>query len=198
MTEQHPRRPLMPGDATFDRFTGEVDPADRAEAAHRTAALLAHGVRGSGDAEVVRRIVEHTDEHGFETLAELWSHSPAVSLPGAMWRLYLLRGWVHADPESAAREFDAGRRFAPVSEVVAGVVDPPGAAEVRELSDKVLMGAAEGDLATTFDRAAAFCRIVSAGRAELGSTPADQAARLLTMAEQLEAAARAERAGELS
>ena len=47
---------------------------------------------------------------------------------------------MYADPLAAAREFDAGRAHTPVHEVVAGVVDPPGPAEVRRLADLVLRG----------------------------------------------------------
>jgi hypothetical protein len=82
-----------------------------------------------------------------------------------------------------------------VHEVVAGVVDPPGPAEVRELTDTVLRGVATGDFSTTLHRAAAFTRIVASGRAELPDADATAAARLVTLADQLESAARAERAG---
>lgn len=187
----------MPGDAAFDAMPGGDDPGERAEAAHRTAALMVRGARSSGDAEIVGRIVRLADEQGLDTLADLWADAPADSLPGALWRLYLVRSWVHNDPRAAAREFAAGRRHTPVSEVVAGVVDPPGADEVRQLTDTVLRGVATGDLAMTLDRAAAFCRVVSAGRAELPDTSVDQAVRLVTLAEQLESAARSERAGHL-
>lgn len=197
VSDDKPRRPVMPGDAAFDAMPGGEDPGQRAEAAHRTAALMVRGARSHADAEVVGRIVRLADEHGLDTLADLWADAPADSLPGALWRLYLVRSWVHNDPQGAAREFAAGRRHTPVAEVVAGVVDPPGADEVRQLTDTVLRGVATGDLAMTLDRAAAFCRVVSAGRAELPDASADQAARLATMAEQLESAARAERAGHL-
>jgi len=139
------------------------------------------------------------------TLADLWSGSPANSLAGCLWRLYLLRTWVYADPAAAAREFDAGRQHTPVHEVVAGVVDPPGPDEVRRLVDEVLRGMVRGDLSDTLWRAAAFARVVAAGRARIGathaSTPYDSdlsAAKLVTMAEQLEHAARLEGAGELA
>lgn len=187
----------MPGENAFEAMAGGADPGERAEAAHRTAALMVRGARSSSDAQVAGRIVRLADEHGLDMLADLWADSPADSLPGALWRLYLVRSWVHNDPQAAAREFAAGRRHTPVSEVVAGVVDPPGADEVRQLTDTVLRGVAAGDLAMTLDRAAAFCRVVSAGRAELPDTSADQAARLVTLADQLESAARSERAGHL-
>lgn len=185
----------MPGDAAFDALPGGDDPALRAEVAHRTAALLVRGARSQQDEAVTQRIVHLADEHGLDTVADLWSSAPPDSLPGALWRLYLLRSWVNGDPVAAAREFSAGRRHAPVHEVVAGVVDPPGPDEVRALADTVLRGVAAGDFSTTLDRAAAFTRIVASGRAELPDADADAAARLVTLADQLEAAARAERAG---
>lgn len=195
MPENRPRRPVMPGDAAFDDLPGGDDPALRAEIAHRTASLLVRGARSMEDEEVTARIVRLADDHGLDTVADLWASAPPDSLPGALWRLYLLRSWVRADPAAASREFAAGRRFAPVHEVVAGVVDPPGPAEVSELADTVLRGVAAGDLSATLDRAAAFTRIVASGRAELPDSDADAAARLVTLADQLAAAARAERAG---
>ena len=185
----------MPGDAAFDELPGGDDPALRAEVAHRTASLLVRGARSMEDEAVTQRIVRLADDHGLDTVADLWASAPPDSLPGALWRLYLLRSWVRADPVAAAREFAAGRRFAPVHEVVAGVVDPPGPAEVSDLADTVLRGVAAGDLSTTLDRAAAFTRIVASGRAEMPDSDADAAARLVTLADHLEAAARAERAG---
>lgn len=204
----HHRRPVMPGSRHFDALVGDDDPAARSEAADRCATLLVRGAHGSDDEEVVARVVRLADTEGLDTLADLWAGSPADSLAGSLWRLYLLRAWVYAAPEAAAREFDAGRRRSPVHEVVAGVVDPPGPDEVRHLTDQVLRGVARGDFADTLWRAAAFARVVAAGRADSG--PSDDptgrtayrsdlsAARLVTMAEQLEHAARLELDGQLA
>lgn len=188
----------MPGNAAFDDLPGGDDPALRSEVAHRTAQLLVRGARSCDDEAMTERIVHLADEHGLDTVADLWASAPPDSLPGSLWRLYLLRSWVQADPTAAAREYEAGRRHAPVHEVVAGVVDPPGPREVRDLADTVLRGVATGDLSTTLDRAAAFARIVATGRAELLDSDASAAARLVTLADQLESAARAERAGHLA
>jgi len=112
---------------------------------------------------------------------------------------------VYADPAAAAREFDAGRIHTPVHEVVAGVVEPPGPDEVRQLVDLVLRGVVQGDFADTLYRAAAFARVTAAGRAHVGATHAAtpyesdlSAAKLVTMAEQLEHAARLEGLGQLA
>ena len=81
-----------------------------------------------------------------------------------MWRLYLLRSWVYADPQTAAVEFDRGRPHVPVAEVISGVVEPPGPDEVRALVDEVLGGVVVGDFADTLFRASAFARVAAAGR----------------------------------
>jgi hypothetical protein len=192
-------RPALPGAQHFEALTGDTDPAARSEAADRCATLLVRGAHDSDDETVVARVVTLAESEGLDTLAELWAGSPADSLAGCLWRLYLLRTWVYADPAAAAREFDAGRRLTPVHEVVAGVVDPPGPDEVRQLVDQVLRGVARGDFADTLFRAAAFGRVVAAGRAELGASDPTtpyvsdlSAAKLVTMAQQLERAARLE------
>jgi hypothetical protein len=199
------RRPALPGAAHFHAVPAGDDPALRAEAADRCATLLVRGARDHADEEVVARVVSLADTEGLETLADLWSGSPADSLAGCLWRLYLLRSWVYADPVSAAEEFELGRHHTPVHEVVAGVVEPPGPDEVRLLVDQVLRGVARGDFADTLYRAAAFARVVSAGRAHRPddssrSTYAHDlsAAKLATMADQLERAARLEAEGLLS
>jgi hypothetical protein len=109
---------------------------------------------------------------------------------------------VHADPATAAREFDRGRTLAPVAEAISGVQQPPGPDEVRELVDAVLRGVVVGDFADTLFRASAFARVAAAGRAQeesVGSTYHSDlaAARLLTLAEQLQHAGRLELEGTL-
>jgi len=197
-------RPVLPGAARFEELVGDVDPAERSEAADRCAALLVRGPRDDGDAEIIERVVQLAEIEGLDQIAELWSGAPADSLAGCLWRLYLLRTWVYADPGSAAREFDLGRRHSPVHEVVAGVSDPPGPADVQALADTVLRGIRVGDFADTLFRAAAFARVTAAGRAhddhgDASSYRSDvAAARLMLMADQLEAAARLELEGRLS
>jgi len=198
-------RPMLPGASAFEAITDDSDPAARTEAADRAATVLVRGTHGTEDERVVARVVRLAETEGIDTLAELWSGSPADSLAGCLWRLYLLRAWVHADPGGAAREFDAGRRHTPVQEVVAGVVDPPGPQEVRQLADQVLRGVVQGDLADTLFRAAAFARVCAAGRAHAGASHALSsydtdlsASRLLSMAEQLEHAGQLELSGHLA
>jgi hypothetical protein len=110
----------------FSEIIGGDDPALVTEAAERAAHLLVRGARESGDAEVADRLMHLADNEGIEAIAEVWSGAPADSLSGCLWRLYLLRSWVYADPVGVSREFEAGRTGAPVARVVSGFADPPG------------------------------------------------------------------------
>src|SRR4051794_38295437 len=163
-TDRHHHRPSMPGAQHFEGIEGEADPATLSEAADRAAHALVRGARDQADEALVGRVVHLAESEGLETLAELWAGAPADSLAGALWRLYLLRSWVYADPLTAAQEFDRGRAHVPVSEVISGVVEPPGPDEVRALVDQVLGGVVVGDFADTLFRAAAFARVAAAGR----------------------------------
>ena len=191
MSDRRHHRPTTPGGGFFEALVGGTDPALVSEAADRAAALLVRGARASGDAEVADRLLHLAETEGIETIAELWSGAAADSLAGCLWRLFLLRQWVYADPVGVARHFDAGRLHAPVAGAVAGVADPPGPEELKTMVDHVLRGIAVSDFADVLFRAAAFARVVATGRAAL-DVPAQEASRMQTLADQLEAAARLE------
>lgn len=176
----------------FDAFASGSDPELLREAADRAAILLVRGARERGDADVADRLVHLADSEGIEAIAEVWSGSAPDSLAGCLWRLYLLRSWVYADPAAVAREYEAGRDAAQVARVVAGVADPPGPDELRSMIDAVLRGIAGGDFADVLFRAAAFARVVATGRAALPGTSHDGVRRMLGLAEQLESAAHIE------
>lgn len=204
-------RPVLFSPEAADTLVGGVDPAEKLEAAHVTAeALVRHG--REGDDARTARLVALADGDGIEDLAALWSDRPGDTLPGALWRLYALRAGIRHDPAGLARAFEMGRVHAPVHDVVAGVVTPPGQAEMLDLADAVLTGAFRGDLDVALERAGAFCRVVSTGLALLAdhvsvaSSPAPgdtgvaltrRAADLLRTADDLERAAERWRSGDL-
>ncbi|MGI9155231.1 MAG: hypothetical protein ACR2FG_01125 [Marmoricola sp.] len=205
MSERPHHRPAMPGAMHFESVEGGPDPAVLRDAAERAAVALVRGTTPADDA-VVARVIVLAESEGLESLAELWASAAPDSVAGTLWRLYLLRTWVHANPVQAASEFGEGRSVTPVAEAVAGVAEPPGPDEVRRLVDEVLAGVVRGEYADVLFRAAAFARVTAAGRARSeqaltasGSTYAADlsAARLLTMSEQLEHAAHLELAGHL-
>ncbi|MFL6022155.1 MAG: hypothetical protein ACJ72O_02355 [Marmoricola sp.] len=206
MTDRPHHRPAMPGAGHFEAIETTAhgaDPAVLVEAAERAATALVRGARDQADHELVSRVVHLADTEGLETLAELWAGAPAESLAGSLWRLYVLRTWVYADPHTAALEFDRGRTLAPVAEAISGVQEPPGPDEVRSLVDAVLGGVVVGDFADTLFRASAFARVAAAGRAQAESLSGSSydsdlaASKLLTLAEQLQRAAHLELAGTL-
>lgn len=185
----------------MDAQAGAPDPARITEVAHETAAVIVGTGRAAHDPALTSKLVELVDELGLSTLAELWADRPARSLPGALWRLYALREWVRRDPAGASRDYAAGIRFADVPHVVAGVAEPPGPEELKALTDAILTGVFEGDLAIALERAAAFCRVISAGRAHLAddtdaaspqvsTAQTRRAASMQTTGEDLEACAR--------
>ncbi|GIM63246.1 hypothetical protein Pve01_93750 [Planomonospora venezuelensis] len=192
MTGRQHHRPMTPGDGFFADIVGGADPAQVREAGDLAATVLVRGARASDDPELAERVVHLAETEGLETLAEVWSGAPADTLAGSLWRLFLLRSWVHADPDRVAVDYEAGQRRVDVARVVAGVADPPGPDELRRMVDEVLRGITRGDFAVTLFRAAAFARIVAAGRATLGSATHQEITRMLALSEQLEAAGQVE------
>jgi len=206
----NPRRPAFFAPVSMDSRGGaeSLDPARVTEVAHETAAVIVRTGRAAHDPELTSRLVALVDDLGLSTIAELWADRPARTLPGALWRLYALREWVRRDPMGASADYTAGIRFADVPHVVAGVADPPGPVELQELTDAILTGVFEGDLAIALQRASGFCRVVSAGRAQRandaegqdplwGSAQTRRAASMLTTADDLETCARLWRNGDL-
>ena len=198
MTGRTHHRPMTPGGGFFDEIVGGADPAQVREAGDLAATVLVRGARSTDDPQVAERIVHLAETEGLETLAEVWSGAPADTLAGSLWRLFLLRSWVYAAPEEVATEYDAGQRRVDVARVVAGVADPPGPDELRRMVDDVLRGIARRDFAVTLFRAAAFARIVAAGRAALGRATHEEISRVLVLSEQLEAAGHGEIANTLA
>ena len=190
MRQHH--RPMQPGDRFFDAIESGTDPARVREAADQAATLLVRGARDSDDPATAERLLHLADSEGIETIAEVWSGAPSDTLAGCLWRLFLLRSWVYAAPVQVAREFEAGRASAQVARVVAGVADPPGPEQLRAMVDQVLRGIAGSDFADVLFRAAAFARVVAAGRAALHDAPEEEIRKMLALSEQLEEAGHTE------
>ena len=82
--------------------------------------------------------IDLADRIGLDTLAELWRDADPVSLPGALWALYVLRQWCRTDAEEVTRLWRAGEALAPAEAAVAGVADFADADAVRAVADAVL------------------------------------------------------------
>ncbi|PJJ81657.1 hypothetical protein CLV85_0835 [Salinibacterium amurskyense] len=193
----------------FDTFEGGEDPAQIMRAAHDTAHALLEGARNSDDPAVIDRIIAYTDKNGIDSLAELWSRSSAASLPGALWRIYLLRAVIQQDAVGTSLLFQRGIETLPtIDAAVTGAINPTGPEEIKGLADQILRGLFRGDFGVALDRAASFSRILASGA---GSIADDQelldperatelttrASRYSLMAEELTGCAKRYRAGAL-
>lgn len=202
-------KPTRYSGAKFESMIGGEDPAQISRVAHETAQALIARVRDSTDDGVVERLVAFTDDHGIDAVAELWARASPRSLPGALWRIYLLRALIRQDPTGTSFLYQRGVDLLPtIDPVVAGATSPTGPDEITELADEILRGLFQGDFGVALDRAAAFCRISSAGAADVadaaeltdparGTTLTTRSLRLSVTAMELVDCARSWRNGSL-
>lgn len=195
-------KPVRFDGSRFDAFRGGDDPAETSRIAHETAHGLLARVRADPEAGVIERLVTFTDENGIDVIAQLWARSMPRSLPGALWRIYLVRLLTRQDSEGTSFLFQRGAEvMTSIDPVVAGAPMPTGPAEITELADRILRGLFEGDFAVALERAAAFCRVMAAGCAnvadDLEATEPDRstdltrrALRFSQIAQELTASAR--------
>jgi hypothetical protein len=158
--QPRPHRPALFADLTemIDAAGADWSATSRSDVAAATAAVVVRAGRSPGDDE---RFVGLADRVGLDTLAALWQDADPVSLPGALWALYLLRQWCQLAGEDVTRLWRLG------------VADYADVAAVRDLADAVLTGVYRGDLAVALERAAAFFRVVAAGRRSVDSAAHD-------------------------
>ena len=183
-----------------------MDPADVSAIAHATAAALLSRGQSSDHARIREALVRFADEHGLDTLAELWSRAHPLSLPGALWRLYLVRAVVHHNPLDTTQLFQRGVDDLPtIDVVVAGAPDPLSAEDFSGVLDDILMGAFDGDLAHALERASAVATAVSAGAISLALADDREASYLTSrsltwsvIAQELEGCASRARKGTLT
>lgn len=151
-----------------------VDPAERTVIAHDTAHLLLERGTSVEDAEALKRLVQFADENGLDTLAELWSYSPPATLPGALWRLYLVRAVLRHNLEDARALFQRGVDDLPtIDPIVAGAPDPLSVDDLARLLDDIVAGVFQGDLAHALERSGSVARAVSAGALAFAWSGAD-------------------------
>lgn len=163
MPEQH-HRPVRRPSTAFDNIVGAHDPAEETRIAHATASALLTRVRADESEVSADRLVAFTSEHGIDDIAELWSKAPSRTLPGALWRLYVLQLAIHADARTAALLYERGRiELRSADALIAGAPVPADPEELVVLVDTILRGAFRGDFAVALDRAAAFCRVQASG-----------------------------------
>jgi len=132
--------------------------------AHDTAQFLVRGMSGEGDNRIAERLHDFIEEEGLDTLAELWAHAEASSLPGALWRLVVMRHHIEKRSDVVPDLVERGlQRLSTIDTVVAGVAEPVSAEGVLALLEDLFSGTFRGELAPALHRASALARLVSTG-----------------------------------
>lgn len=130
---------------------------------HASAAALLDRVHHTEDPQIVRRVITLVDTEGVDIIAQLWSNAEPDSLPGILWRLYLLRTWMQRNREQIARLWRLGEPVATTASAIVGVDETPDAEDIARTADSILSGAFTGDFAVALDRASAFTDVIANG-----------------------------------
>lgn len=159
-----PRRPAQLDDAQIEAIEGAADVAYNSEIAHTSAqALLKMGRHfREDDPEVTARVIKLVDEEGVDVIAESWVNSPEDSLPGILWRGYLLREWIRKESDSVAVRYRAAQTLMETGEQEDrcrfASVPKPGV--LRQEWDLVLNGTYEGDVPELLAGSARFLSVL--------------------------------------
>ena len=160
-----PRRPAMLDAARAEAIVGDEDPASLAAVAHTAAwALMGVGDETFTD-EDVARLRKTVRTRGVDTIAHVWSRSPEFTLPGALWRVYLLYEWYHRDPLLVAERYADGSR-APIIQGLEAPVELRSLSLIMEEIDSLLRGdLTDDDLEYVLREASRAMRVLAAGEA---------------------------------
>ncbi|RJF41936.1 hypothetical protein D4740_07695 [Actinomyces sp. 2119] len=212
-------RPARLDPEAAEQIEGAADTAVASEVAHRAAQALVGGfpgVAGSQDDPVTREsVVAAVSGNGVDDVAELWADSPAATLPGTLWRLFLVREWIRRDPALVERRYatvvdltgageEAQARF---EEARSQARRAPTPQWLRERLDLLLAGRLEGGvtaLEPLLGVTSGFLRALAAGSSavwieddadELADRVTRRDSALVATAEELAESARRARAG---
>lgn len=176
-----PRRPAQLNPEQIELIPGDQDTAYSSELAHTTAQVVVpvENSYAEEDPDARQRIRDIITEEGIDVLAESWVNSPEDSLPGILWRGYLLREWIRRYPDVVQDRFsaasvavgdDAGGSPSESADDAAG--SPSGSADdaggspvssphdVRAMWDEVLEGDYQGDFTRVLRTSANFTRFI--------------------------------------
>lgn len=172
-------RPARLDPEAAESIEGGVDTAVASELAHRAAQALVGGFPTTPDDPITREgVIAVVAGQGIDDVAELWADSPATTLPGALWRLFLVREWIRRDPALVERRYatvvdltgpdDDGALASRLDAALAQGRPAIAPEELRERLDSALAGALEGSvpaLAPLLATTSSFLGALAAGSA---------------------------------
>lgn len=205
-TRKAPRRPAMLDAEQAENIPGAEDAASSSEVAHLVAQTLL-GIEKESD-ENVQRLRQLLESGGIDTVSELWSTSPVSTLPGTLWRLYLVYQWYLRNPQLVNERFQQGLAALDIGDIFS-----------REHSDKSVANLMDklaalwqtqtsiAELAPLLDRVSDFLQVLASGvsaewikdsRDELADAVTLRPQALLQTADDLKLSARAAKANHLN
>ena len=157
----------------MDEAVWRSHPERKAGLARDTALLiLGRTTDASLPEDMTARVTTFITEGGLDDVAHLWADAEAISLAGALWRLYRVRDQITKQSEDIARLVTIGHdALDTIDPVVAGLRDPITAEGVVTLIDSVFFGEFDGELAEALTRVGALAKLVARG---LLDVPHDQ------------------------
>lgn len=203
-----PRRPAMLTPAKAESIVGDENPATSSGLAHSSAWALMGVGDEDFDREATLRLRALVRDRGVDQVAHLWSHSPEFTLPGALWRLYLLLEWYEREPGLVDERYVDGAH----ADIVPGLEHPLNLPELTDVMADVarlLTGElTDDDLEEVIWNASNAMRVLAAGFGGGGSWITDpndplaypvstRAEALLKTAEELSVSAREAHIGAL-
>ena len=163
MGSNRPSRPAQMDPAMLAQIEGGTDPQIVNEISRTSAAVLLNRVHKTQTPEIVERVLNLVENEGIEIIADLWSKAEAQSLPGMLWRLYLLRTSLRKNGNAYAAYWRLGEPEATSASAITGIDEAPTGEDIERLADSILSGAFTGDFAVALYRACAFSAIISRG-----------------------------------
>lgn len=147
------RRPGQLKPEQIDLIEGSTNLQAQYELAHTLATALVPLGSARETPEVVERVQSLIESEGIDSLAEAWVDSPEDSLPGILWRGYLLREWIRRFPDEVKLRYDAATS-AEVEADPGNVALVPSTAKVKSLWDDVFAGGFDGDFSEVIRQSA--------------------------------------------
>lgn len=158
-----PTRPAQLDDAIVNQIEGGTDPQIINEISHTSAAVLLQRVHATQTPEIVERVLTLIEHEGIDIIADLWSRADAETLPGMLWRLYMLRMSLKKQKDIFAQYWRLGEPTVTSASAITGVAELPTGEDIARLADSILAGAFTGDFAVALERSSIFTDIVASG-----------------------------------